>query len=60
MREADYEARREQREREREAGLTFTSTLREKLEAGRTINLEEVFGRSSRKDRGYEVPDDAA
>jgi hypothetical protein len=35
MRESDYEARRERREREREAGVAFTQVLRERLEAGR-------------------------
>jgi hypothetical protein len=35
MREVDHEARRARREREREAGLAFTQTLREHLEAGR-------------------------
>lgn len=35
MSEADYEARRERREREREAGIAFTQRLREQLEAGR-------------------------
>ena len=35
MNEADYEARRERREREREDGLAFTQTLRERLEAER-------------------------
>jgi hypothetical protein len=35
MREADHEARRARREREREAGLAFTQTLREHLEAER-------------------------
>ena len=35
MREADHEARRTRREREREAGLAFTQTLREHFEAER-------------------------
>ena len=39
MREADHEARRTRREREREAGLAFTQTLRERLEAER-IHIE--------------------
>jgi hypothetical protein len=39
MREPDHEARRDRREREREAGVAFTQVLRERLEAGR-IPLE--------------------
>ena len=35
MNDADYEARRERRERERKAGLAFTQSLRERLEAER-------------------------
>ena len=35
MNDADYEARRKRRERERKAGLAFTQTLRERLEAER-------------------------
>jgi hypothetical protein len=35
MNDADYEARRERRERERKAGLAFMQTLRERLEAKR-------------------------
>jgi len=35
MNAADYEARREHRERERKAGLAFTQTLREHLESKR-------------------------
>ncbi len=33
--EVDREARRKRRERERAAGLAFSQTLRERLEAGR-------------------------
>jgi predicted CopG family antitoxin len=36
MRDADYEARRERRERERESGLAFSKVLRERLEAKRS------------------------
>jgi hypothetical protein len=39
MKEPDHEARRERREREREAGVAFTRVLREHLEADR-IPLE--------------------
>jgi hypothetical protein len=35
MNDADYEARRKRRERERKAGLAFTQTLRERLESER-------------------------
>jgi hypothetical protein len=34
MREADYEAKRERRDRERQAGEAFQKILRERLEAG--------------------------
>jgi hypothetical protein len=37
MNDADYEARRERRERERKTGLAFTKTLRERLEAKRIL-----------------------
>ena len=41
MRDANYEARRERLEREREAGIAFQAVLREKLEAER-IRVEDL------------------
>jgi hypothetical protein len=54
MREADYEAKRERREREREAGLAFSERLREQLEA-RRIPVEALM-----ESEESEEPDDAA
>jgi hypothetical protein len=56
MREADYEARRERREREREAGLAFTAVLRERMEADR-IPLETLMESDDDQEAGG---DDAA
>jgi len=42
MRDANYEARRERLEREREAGIAFQAVLREKLEA-KTPRLEDLM-----------------
>lgn len=53
MREADYEARRERRERERESGLAFSKVLRERLEAER-------FPIEALMESEEEDPDDAA
>lgn len=39
--EADYEAKRQRLAREREQGLAFSQTLREKLEATR-IHIEDL------------------
>jgi hypothetical protein len=54
MREADHEARRERREREREAGERFQVTLREKLDA--PLRVEDLMGRGKAAEGG----DDAA
>jgi hypothetical protein len=65
MREADYEARRERRERERESGLAFSKVLREQLEAKRipveSLMEPEGFTPSERmSDSSEEKPDDGA
>jgi hypothetical protein len=54
MREADYEARRERRERERAAGEAFQKVLREKLDA--PLRVEDLMGRGKAEEGG----DDAA
>jgi hypothetical protein len=54
--EADMEARRERREQERTAGLAFSQTLRERLEAGR-IRVEDLMEPGpSPNETGYPNP----
>ena len=58
MREADYEAKRERREREREAGQRFSEMLRESYEASRfRAGIEWVQGSEAGGDAD---PDEAA
>ena len=58
MREADYEAKRERREREREAGQRFSEMVRESYEASRfRAGIEWVQGSEAGGDAD---PDEAA
>jgi hypothetical protein len=58
MREADYEAKRARREREREAGESFLKMLRERLQADDPY--PEALAALRGEDRESEGGDDAA